>query len=60
MKAPERQTKIIATIGPATESEEILKSLIEEGVDVIRLTWPTPLTIGFGKLPVGFEKLVSP
>ena len=37
MKAPERQTKIIATIGPATESEEMLAALIGEGVDVMRL-----------------------
>ncbi len=37
MKTPERQTKIIATIGPATESEEMLESLISEGVDVMRL-----------------------
>ena len=32
-----RQTKIIATIGPATESEEDLIQLISEGVDVLRL-----------------------
>ena len=32
-----RQTKIIATIGPATESEDQLIKLIEEGVDVVRL-----------------------
>ncbi|MDA9120142.1 pyruvate kinase [Opitutales bacterium] len=37
MNTPERQTKIIATIGPATESEEMLESLISEGVDVMRL-----------------------
>ncbi len=37
MKFPQRQTKIIATIGPATESEEMLESLIREGVDVMRL-----------------------
>ena len=37
MKTPERQTKIIATIGPATESDNMLKSLIQEGVDVLRL-----------------------
>jgi pyruvate kinase len=37
VKAPERQTKIIATIGPATESDEMLESLICEGVDVMRL-----------------------
>lgn len=37
MKVPERQTKIIATIGPATESDQMLKALIEEGVDVMRL-----------------------
>ena len=32
-----RQTKIIANIGPATESEEDLIQLISEGVDVLRL-----------------------
>jgi len=37
VKVPERQTKIIATIGPATESDQMLKALIEEGVDVMRL-----------------------
>ena len=34
---PERQTKIIATIGPATESDNMLEALIKEGVDVMRL-----------------------
>ena len=37
MRLPERQTKIIATIGPATESDQMLESLISEGVDVMRL-----------------------
>ena len=37
MKIAERQTKIIATIGPATQSDEMLESLITEGVDVMRL-----------------------
>ncbi len=37
MKNPLRQTKVIATIGPASESEEMLEKLIEEGVDVCRL-----------------------
>ena len=37
MKIPERQTKIIATIGPATESDQMLETLISEGVDVMRL-----------------------
>ena len=37
MKLPERQTKIIATIGPATESDQMLETLISEGVDVMRL-----------------------
>ncbi|EMI54748.1 pyruvate kinase [Rhodopirellula sallentina] len=32
-----RHTKIIATIGPATESEEMLTELIRSGVDVMRL-----------------------
>lgn len=32
-----RHTKIIATLGPATESLEMLKNLITQGVDVMRL-----------------------
>jgi pyruvate kinase len=35
--APFRRTKIIATLGPATESEEMLVKLLEAGVDVVRL-----------------------
>lgn len=34
---PFRRTKIIATLGPATESHEMLAQLIRSGVDVIRL-----------------------
>lgn len=37
MKNLPRQTKVIATIGPATESEQMLEKLINEGVDVCRL-----------------------
>ena len=32
-----RQTKIIATLGPATESKERIEQLIRIGVDVLRL-----------------------
>ena len=37
MKPIERQTKLIATIGPATESESNIRKLIEQRVDVMRL-----------------------
>ena len=37
MPADFRRTKIIATLGPATESEEMLVKLIQAGVDVVRL-----------------------
>jgi pyruvate kinase len=33
----ERRTKIIATIGPASDSETVLKGLIDAGMDVARL-----------------------
>ena len=37
MKKFTRQTKVIATICPATESEEMLEKIILQGVDVCRL-----------------------
>jgi len=37
MRGYYRHTKIIATVGPATESEEMLGKLITSGVDVLRL-----------------------
>jgi len=34
-----KRTKIVATIGPASESEEILKKIISEGMDMARLNF---------------------
>jgi pyruvate kinase len=34
-----RRTKIVATLGPATESDEALDSIIKAGVDVLRLNF---------------------
>ena len=34
-----KKTKIVATLGPATSSKEILKKMIEQGVDVFRINF---------------------
>src|SRR5689334_13797965 len=39
MARPSKRTKIVATIGPASDSEEMLRRLIEAGMDVARLNF---------------------
>jgi len=34
-----RRTKIIATIGPATSSEKMIKKLISKGIDIVRINF---------------------
>ena len=46
-----RRTKIVATIGPASDSDEVLKQLVIAGVDVIRLSF------AHGDIPSGIERL---
>ncbi|MCG6537773.1 MAG: pyruvate kinase, partial [Syntrophales bacterium LBB04] len=39
MKLPEQKTKIVATIGPASESREVMAAMIEAGMNVARLNF---------------------
>ena len=34
-----KKTKIVATLGPATNSKEILKAMLDEGVNVFRINF---------------------
>lgn len=45
-----RRTKIIATMGPASESEAVLKDMVEAGADVIRIN------LSHGSLDAAIEK----
>jgi pyruvate kinase len=46
-----RRTRIVATIGPASDSDEKLKELVTAGVDVLRLSF------AHGDIPSGIERL---
>ncbi|MFW5724554.1 MAG: pyruvate kinase, partial [Halochromatium sp.] len=39
MLIPNRKTKIVATIGPASDQPEMLRALIRAGLDVARLNF---------------------
>ena len=39
MKLPDHKTKIVCTIGPASESPAIMKQMIEAGMNVARLNF---------------------
>ena len=39
MGTPRRRTKIVATLGPATNTPEMIDGIIEAGVDVVRLNF---------------------
>jgi len=46
-----RRTRIVATIGPSSESDEVLLNLVKAGVDVFRLSF------AHGDIPSGIERL---
>ena len=46
-----RRTKIVATVGPASDSDERLKELVQAGVDVFRLSF------AHGDIPSCLERL---
>jgi pyruvate kinase len=46
-----RRTRIVATVGPASESDEVIKALVKAGVDVFRLSF------AHGDIPSGIERL---
>ena len=39
-----KKTKIVCTIGPKTESEEMLSKMLDAGMNVMRLNFPTVIT----------------
>ncbi|NES74137.1 MAG: pyruvate kinase, partial [Okeania sp. SIO2D1] len=39
MKALTHRTKVVATIGPASNSKEVIKQLVEAGMSVARLNF---------------------
>src|SRR2546430_2503710 len=39
MTSSSRRTKIVATLGPATDSPRVLKKILSTGVDIVRLNY---------------------
>jgi Pyruvate kinase len=43
LNLPEIKTKIVCTIGPASSDEETIKKMIQNGMNIARLTFLTAL-----------------
>ena len=46
-----RRTRIVATIGPSSDSDDVIKGLVLAGVDVFRLSF------AHGDIPSNIERL---
>ena len=53
-----RKTKIISTLGPASDSDQVITHLIKEGTNVFRLNMVMPNTNGSKKLYIKSELLL--
>ncbi len=56
---PKRRSKIVCTLGPATESETMIAGLIEAGVDMIRLNFSHGDQEGHGKAIERIRRIAS-
>ena len=62
-----KKTKIVATLGPATSKKEVIREMIEAGVDVFRINFShadyddvKERITGCGKKPCARNKAISP
>ena len=49
MGAVDHRTKIVATLGPASENERVLRQLLVAGIDVARLNFSHGTRAGHGR-----------